>query len=91
MDPITVHHGDCGPPVTVQQIYPPNTWELNILDAVTDNLPRILESAEHVILQNGGDRITVNCPQGAQLSATLSTAGTLAPSPAPAPRTPSSS
>lgn len=62
MTTITIHYGDCGPPVTVTQTDPPSTWELNYPEAAHGDHRRILKAAEHAILRAGGDRLVVTCP-----------------------------
>ena len=62
MTTITIHYGDCGPPVTVTQTDPPGTWELDYPKAADGDHRRILKAAEHAVLRAGGDRLVVNYP-----------------------------
>ena len=61
MTTITIHYGDCGPPVTVTQTDPPSTWELDYPNAGNSGHLRILKAAEHAVLRAGGDRLVVTC------------------------------
>ena len=62
MTTITIHYGDCGPPVTVTQTDPPSTWEFDYPKEAAGDHRRILKAAEHTVLPAGGDRLIVTCP-----------------------------
>ena len=62
MTMVTVHYGDWGPPVTVTQTDPPNTWELDYPKAAASDHRRILKAAEHAVLRACGDRLAVIYP-----------------------------